>query len=89
MALALGFLHTLLLWRAGALTLGKVVAFMELFGVLRFPTIISLFSFDLVQLGIAGAQRILELITQETNLDENERHAAEIVGAVTFLVSVF
>ena len=31
----------------------------------------SLFSFDLVQLGLAGARRILELINTETELDEN------------------
>lgn len=66
-----GFLHAMLIWRNGGLTLGQVVAFMGLLGTLRFPTFISLFSFDLVQLGIAGARRILELINTETELDEN------------------
>ncbi|MGQ9585835.1 MAG: ABC transporter ATP-binding protein [Anaerolineae bacterium] len=67
-----GFLHALWLWRAGLITLGQVVAFLGLMGTLRFPTFISIFSFNLVQLGIAGAERILELITAETELDENE-----------------
>ena len=67
-----GFLHALWLWRAGLITLGQVVAFLGLMGTLRFPTFISIFSFNLVQLGIAGAERILELITTETELDENE-----------------
>jgi ATP-binding cassette subfamily B protein len=66
-----GFLHALLLWRADAITLGQVVAYMGLMGTLRFPTFISIFSFNLVQLGIASAERILELINTETELDEN------------------
>ncbi|MFL5805270.1 MAG: ABC transporter transmembrane domain-containing protein, partial [Roseiflexaceae bacterium] len=70
-AFGLAFAHALLLFQAGALTVGQVVAFMTLFSVLRFPTFISLFSFSLVQLGIAGAERILSLINDETDLDEN------------------
>lgn len=68
---AIGFFHALLIWRAGNISLGEVIAFMGLFGALRFPTFISLFSFDLVQLGIAGAKRILGLINAQTELDEN------------------
>ena len=49
-------LHALLLWRAGDLTLGEVVAFMGLLGTLRFPTFISIFTFNLVQLGVASAR---------------------------------
>lgn len=41
--LAFGFLHAMWLWRLGALTLGQVVTFMGLFGVLRFPTFVSIF----------------------------------------------
>ncbi|MGD2105860.1 MAG: ABC transporter transmembrane domain-containing protein, partial [Anaerolineae bacterium] len=53
-----GFLHALLLWRQDAISLGQVVGFMGLMGALEFPTFISIFSFNLVQLGIAGARRI-------------------------------
>jgi ATP-binding cassette subfamily B protein len=78
-------LHALLLWRAGALSPGQVIAFMGLVGTLRFPTFISIFSFNMVQLGIAGAERILELITTETELDENEAGVARpIQGEVVF-----
>ncbi|MEW5957524.1 MAG: ABC transporter ATP-binding protein [Chloroflexota bacterium] len=66
-----GFLHALLLWRAGTVTLGQVVTFMGLMGLFRFVTFISIFSFNLVQLGIAGAERILALLNTETELDEN------------------
>ncbi len=80
-----GFLHAVLMWRAGAISLGTVIAFMGLLNTLRFPTFISLFSFNLVQLGIAGAERILELITTETELDENKAGATQsIAGEVIF-----
>jgi ATP-binding cassette subfamily B protein len=80
-----GFLHALLLWRAGSLTLGQVVTFMGLMGLFRFVTFISIFSFNLVQLGVAGAERILSLINTETELDENKAGATKpIQGEVVF-----
>ncbi|HUX76234.1 MAG TPA: ATP-binding cassette domain-containing protein, partial [Anaerolineae bacterium] len=49
------------------------------------PTFISIFSFNLVQLGVASAGRILELINTETELDENEAGVARpIRGEVVF-----
>jgi ATP-binding cassette, subfamily B, bacterial len=84
-AFGLGLGHALLLFTSGQLTVGQVVAFMGLFGILRFPTFISLFSFALVQIGIAGAERILELIKAETELDENASgHTAPIAGEIAF-----
>ncbi len=80
-----GFFHALMLWRQGAITLGNVVAFMGLFGTLRFTTFISIFTYNLVQLGFASAERVLRMIKAETELDENEegvRHP--IRGDVTF-----
>jgi ATP-binding cassette subfamily B protein len=63
----------------------EVVTFMGLFGVLRFPTFISIFSFNLVQLGIASAERILEMINTETEMDENEAgNDKPIQGEVIF-----
>jgi ATP-binding cassette, subfamily B, bacterial len=84
-AWAAAFLHATLLWRAGGITLGNVVAYIGLVGVLRFPTFVSLFSFNLVQLGVASARRILEMINVETALDENAAGAARPMrGQVTF-----
>lgn len=84
-AWALAFLHGLWLWHSGILTLGQVIGFMGLFGSLRFTTFISIFSFNLVQLGMASAGRILELINVETELDENTAGVARPMdGAVTF-----
>jgi ATP-binding cassette subfamily B protein len=85
LAWAGGFLHALLLWRAGGISLGLVITFMGLLGTLRFPTFISIFSFNLVQLGVASADRILALINTETDLDENEAGVARpIRGEVVF-----
>jgi ATP-binding cassette subfamily B protein len=84
-AFAAGFLHALLLWQDGQLTMGQVVTYMGLLGALRFPTFISIFSFNLVQLGIASADRILATINTESELDENEAGLSETIeGEVTF-----
>ncbi len=85
---AFGFLHALLLYRAGAVDLGDVVAFMLLLMLFGFPTFVSLFAYSQVAAGLAGARRILELITTETELDENKQgHAAPLAtlaGALEF-----
>ena len=83
--MALGFLHALLLWQNEVITLGQVVTYMGLLNVLRFPTFISIFSFNLVQLGLASAKRILNTINTETELDENERGLSQAIsGEVEF-----
>jgi ATP-binding cassette subfamily B protein len=84
-AFGLAFGHAMLLYSQGALSVGQVVAYMGFIDQLRFPTFISLFSFLLVQLGLSGAKRILELVNDETDLDENAAgHAAPIRGEVVF-----
>jgi ATP-binding cassette subfamily B protein len=58
---------------------------MGLMGVLRFPAFISIFTFSLVQMGIAGARRILVLMKEETELDENKAgYTAAIRGEIVF-----
>jgi ATP-binding cassette subfamily B protein len=85
LALGGGFFHALWLWRLGTISLAEVVTFMGLFGLLRYPTFISIFSFNLVQLGIASARRILDMLNDETDLDENEGGYNEpIRGQVVF-----
>lgn len=84
-ALAGAFAHGVWLVSQQALTIGELVAYMGLMGVLRFPAFISIFTFSLVEMGLAGARRILELIEEETELDENkEGHAAPIHGEIVF-----
>jgi ATP-binding cassette subfamily B protein len=84
-ATAGGFLHAMLLHRSGAIDLGQVVAYVGLLQLFRFPTFISLFAYSQVSLGMAGAQRILDLIKQETRLDHNPRgYAGEMRGEIEF-----
>jgi len=84
-ALAGGFLHGLYLVTHGQLSVGGLVAYMGLMGILRFPTSISIWTFNLVQLGIAGAGRIVTILKEETELDENEGgYNQEIRGEIVF-----
>jgi ATP-binding cassette subfamily B protein len=84
-ATAGAFAHSLYLYTLGQLSLGDLVAYMGLMGALGFPAFISIFTFSLVQLGIAGAERILELIREDTELDENASgYASEIKGEIVF-----
>ncbi len=72
MALVGGFLHGLFLVLHNQLSLGSLVAYMGLMVMLHFPAFISSWSFSLVQLGVAGAERILTILKEETELDENQ-----------------
>jgi len=79
------FLHALLLYRQGALTVGQVVTYMGLLRLLGFPTFISIWTFALIQQGVASARRILHLINTETELDENPQGVARpIRGEIEF-----
>ncbi|MEK7786809.1 MAG: ABC transporter ATP-binding protein, partial [Chloroflexota bacterium] len=80
-----GFFHAALLYRAGLINTGDVVSFMVLLQLFGFPAFVSLFAYSQVSLGLASAKRILQLITTETELDENkEGYAAPIQGAIEF-----
>jgi ATP-binding cassette subfamily B protein len=84
-ALGAGFLHATVLYNQSRISIADVVAWVGLFTLLRFPTFVSLFTFTLMQLAIAGANRILRVINAETELDQNVGgHQAEIVGEIRF-----
>jgi ATP-binding cassette, subfamily B, bacterial len=84
-ATTFAFAHGLWLISRGVLSTGDLVAYMGLMGVLRFPAFISIFTFSLVQMGMAGAERILELLRADTELDENAGgHAAPMRGEIVF-----
>ncbi len=85
LAFGLAFGHAALLFLNHELTVGEAVTFLGLVSQLRFPTFISLFSFMLVEMGLAGAERILDLINSETELDENtDGRRAPISGELVF-----
>ncbi len=78
-------LHALALVQAGEITPGDVVAYFGLVSLFGFPTFVSLFAYSQVSLGVASARRILELITLETDLDQNSGgHARKMKGGLEF-----
>ncbi len=80
-ALVGGFLQGLVLLSHNQLSVGSLVAYMGLMVLLHFPAFISSWSFSLVQLGVAGSERILAILKEETELDENEAgYRGEIEG---------
>lgn len=82
---AAGLLHSLLLFRSGAITAGDVVGYFGLLQLFGFPTFASIFAYSQVSLGLAGARRILDLIKKESDLDQNaEGYSGQIRGEVTF-----
>nr|WP_051425814.1 ABC transporter ATP-binding protein [Jiangella gansuensis] len=84
-SMAGGLLHGLWLLDAGELTLGQLITFIGLMGLLGFPAFISIFSFSLVQNGIASANRLLTLMREETELDHNRHgHVSPMRGAIRF-----
>jgi ATP-binding cassette subfamily B protein len=84
-ALAGAFLHALFLVLHQQISVGTLVAYMGLMGILRYPTYLSIWTFSLVQLGVAGSGRILHLMKEETELDENEAgYRAEMSGDIVF-----
>ena len=79
------FLHCLNMHGRGLLSIGDIIAVAGLMQVLSFPVFISLFSISMIQLGVAGARRILELIEQRSDIDENlAGHSDAVEGAIEF-----
>lgn len=82
---AAALLHGIYLVREEELSIGGLVAYLGLLQQLGFPTFISTFSFSMVQLGLASARRVLALMAEKTELDQNAGgHAAEMRGDVVF-----
>jgi ATP-binding cassette subfamily B protein len=85
LTISFGFALSLLLFGRGRLSVGDVVAYMGLLQLFMFPTWVSLFAYSQVSSGMAGAERILELIQRQTELDENRKgHSARIRGEIVF-----
>ncbi len=84
-AYAGGLVHALLLFRAGTIDLGAVVAYFGLLRLLEFPTFTSTWAYSQISSGMSSARRILELINRETRLDQNASgRATEMRGEVEF-----
>jgi ATP-binding cassette subfamily B protein len=85
LAYATGLVHALILFRAGTISVGAVVAYFGLLRMLEFPTFTSSFAYTQISLGISGARRILDLLNRETDLDQNAAgHARSMRGEIEF-----
>ncbi len=84
-ALGLAFGHALILFRQGTITVGQVITYMALFGTLRSPIRFLLMTSSTVQQSLASAQRILDMILTETELDQNSAGTAKAMqGDIVF-----
>ncbi|MGB2963821.1 MAG: ABC transporter ATP-binding protein [Anaerolineales bacterium] len=80
-----GLFHAIVLYQRGLLQVGDIAGYFGLLLLLGFPTFVSLFAYSQVSLGIAGARRILELITRETELDQNQSgYTGDMKGKIRF-----
>jgi ATP-binding cassette subfamily B protein len=83
--LTAGFAHAMLLFMQGQIGVSDVVTYNYLLLLFGFPSFVSVFAFSQVSLGMVAARRILELISSETELDENPGgYAAPMQGAIAF-----
>ncbi len=84
-ALGGGFLYAVVLYQQGFIDVASLIAYVGLFNMMRWPVFASIFSFTLVQLGMASGNRILKIITAESDIDENlSGHTAEVRGNIDF-----
>jgi ATP-binding cassette subfamily B protein len=82
---AVALLFGLYLVSENEISIGTLVSYLGLVFLLRFPTFISIFTFSLVQLGLASAERIMDLINEETELDQNQQgRIARVEGEIVF-----
>ncbi|MFN2271226.1 MAG: ABC transporter ATP-binding protein [Anaerolineae bacterium] len=80
-----GLLHSLLLFRAGEITVGQVIAYNGLLMLFGFPTFVAQFAYSQVASGLSSARRILELINAKTELDQNVAGEDQVMrGEVVF-----
>ncbi len=85
MAYATGLVHAILLYRAGLIDVGAVIAYFGMLQLLGFPTFTSTWAYSQISTGFSSARRILELINSETKLDQNASgRTSNMVGDIEF-----
>jgi ATP-binding cassette subfamily B protein len=85
LALVIGLIHSIVLYDRGLITVGDIIAYNGMIGLFGFPVFTSLNSLARLALGYASADRILNVINTQTDLDRNEGgHSATIRGEVAF-----
>jgi ATP-binding cassette subfamily B protein len=75
----------MLLLQAGRASVGNVVLVVGMMITWNFPVFVSIWSFSLVQMGVAGAERILKIVNEDASLDERPSpHSALLKGEIEF-----
>ncbi len=69
--------HSIVLFQAGSISIGDVVAYQGLISLYGFPVFVSLLAYSQVSSGVSSARRILELMQEEHAVDRNEGGIAE------------
>ena len=83
--ITIGFTHSLILYLNGIISIGQIISYLALLGLLRFPTFISIFVFAIIKLAGSSAQRLLELMNQSTEINENpEGIKKDLEGSIVF-----
>ena len=83
--ITLGLTHSLILFNLGLMTIGQVISYIGLLDLLYFSTFISIFVFAIIKLAQSSAERLLELMNQETEIEENPNGIQkDISGAIKF-----
>ncbi|MCC6615837.1 MAG: ABC transporter ATP-binding protein [Anaerolineae bacterium] len=85
LAIAGGLVTATVLYRAGEIPIGTIVTYMGQLQLFGFPVFSSLSSFSQVALGYASTGRILDIITTETDLDQNtDGYSGDLRGEIVF-----
>jgi ATP-binding cassette subfamily B protein len=85
LAVAVGFMQCVWLYQQGLIETGDIVNFVGQLAQFGFPVFTSLFSLSRIASGFASADRILRIITTETELDQNPNgYAGKVRGDITF-----
>ena len=80
-----GLAHSIYLYTLGLMSIGQIIAYLGLIGLLRFPTFISIFVFAIVRMAVTSSQRLLNFMNEETDIDENPEGVEKILdGAIKF-----
>lgn len=85
LTITIGFTHSLILYDQGLITIGQIISYLALLGLLRFPTFISIFVFAIIKLAGSSAKRLLELMNKKSEIDENIKGITKTVqGSIRF-----
>jgi len=71
LTITFGLTHAIILNLLLLMSIGQIIGYLGLLRQLRFPTQISIFVFATARVAVTSAERLLELMNRETEIDEN------------------